>query len=363
MKIEVAGVSYEGFEDATLTRRLDALSDSFSFSVVLRAGGRLPFRGGEACRVTVDDELALTGHVEVVTANGDSESYSATIEGRDRTGDLLDSTIGSMAPISGASVTMRKLCERVIDHLGLDLEVEDRARPAAFSVAEDVAAPEPGEGAFAWLEKYSRKRGVLLTSNPEGNLVIARGEGVEIDAEISNRIGDPESSNNVESYSVSYDSTGRFNLYRVLAQLNPAIPDLTGAGANAVANQGGASDVRDAAVRAGRQLVLVSEAAASTAYARDRATWEAAIRKTRGRVYSATLVGFRTRAGALWTTNVLPLVVDEKCGISARMLVNSVTFALGPGGRSTTLSLVPRNSYRLTLDEPESEEVGNDFFA
>jgi prophage tail gpP-like protein len=360
MKLEVNGVAYENFTGAAAELRLDALSNTFSFEAASVEGAPLPFKGGEACRVLVDDEPVLTGSIELVTVDYDSTTHSIAMSGRDKTGDLLDSNISNLSDLR-APISLKAAVEKVIAHLGADLTVVDEATPALFNDAEDLGAPEPGENAFTFVEALARKRQVLLTSNSAGNVVITQSTPVDSGAVLQNIIGATD--NNILTGSVSYDRTGRFNIYRFAAALNPVT--LLSAGVTDLAELVDQSDgVTDAAIRQGRQLVLLSESPSSKTQNSKRATWEANIRRARGRVYSVTVLGYRHGGftGPLWNINELVTVQDDFAGIDAQMLVNTVAFNFDESGRTTTLSLVEKDAYTLALAEPiEVEKVGGTF--
>lgn len=359
--IVVDGEEYGGFLRASATMRLDALSNTFSFGATSRDRAPLPFRGGEACRVLVDGEAVLTGYIELINvtagavSNG-SASYSIEISGRDKTGDLLDSTIGSLNLVQGSAVTLKRLCELVIKHIGADIEVVDEANPKPFENLEDAEDPELGTSAFKWLEKYARKRQVLLTSDGEGRLVIARGTGEQVDAFVQNQKGDPNQANNVLEFSASYDQTGRYNVYLIASQLSMvSLASGGGASASAVAEQSGIAT--DEAIRTGRQLALISEVMSSSSSASVRAEWEKKVRAARGSVYSPRVLGHRDQQGNLWRINTLPRVRDDGAGISGRMLLNSATFDYDlERGSTTLLAFVREDAYSLELQEPNEEE-------
>ncbi len=367
LTLEVNGTQYAGFTGASVEIRLDALSNTFSFEALSDQAQQLPFKGGESCRVFVDEEQVLAGFIELVNVQGDGSSHSIQVQGRDRTADLLDSSIGPPLGALRAPITLKALCQRVIKNLKTDIEVVDLVNPAPFSPTEDIADPEPGDNAFEFLERYARKRQVLLSSNADGDMLITASSGEETTGSLVNRIGDPEGLNNVLTYSVSYDSTGRYNLYRAISQLNPDALSLAGdTDALTIASQGDLQQAIDEEIREGRQRILISEAMTSSANSTDRATWEANIRKARGRVYSCTVSGYQDQAGDLWRVNTLPTVLDDDAAIEARMLVNSVSFQLSAGrGSATTLTFVERNAYTLQLEEPVTvkETVGDAFFA
>lgn len=362
MKLEVDGAAYENFTGATAALRLDALSNTFDFEAVAVDGTPLPFKGGEACRVLVDDITVVTGYIEIVDINYDATGHSISISGRDKTGDLLDSTIGAIPDIR-PPMSLQQVIETVLNHLSIaGVIVVDTVVPPLFNKAEDLGAPEPGESAFSFIEALARKRKVLLTSDSGGNIVITRSEPTDNGGVLQNVLGAED--NNVLVGSVSYDRTGRFNVYRFAASQNPVA--LFNAGTPDLAALVDQSDgFSDQDIRVGRQLVLIAENPASKAENVDRATWEANIRKARGRVYSVTVAGYRHggyAGGPLWQINELVTVKDDFAGIDAQMLVNTVTFNFDATGRTTTLSLVEKDAYTLALAEPEeTQKVGGAF--
>lgn len=360
MKLEVAGVEYDNFTGASAEIRLDALSNTFSFSAVSTQGTPLPFKGGEACRVLVDGEPVVTGSIEVVDVNYDANGHSIDIQGRDKTGDILDSTISSLSDIR-APITLKSIIQKAIANIGADVSVVDDAEPAPFNAAEDLSAPEPGQNAFDFIETHARKRQVLLTSNGDGDVVITGAGGTKSKGAIQNILNSED--NNVIAGSVSYDTTGRFNIYKFASALNPlAIVNAGATGASEVVNQQGSTTDPD--VRIGRQMVLIAEGPSSNDQDKLRAKWEANIRKARGRVYSVTILGYRTAGdtGDLWAVNTLVPVRDDFAGIDAEMIVNTVTFSFDlQTGRQTTLSLLESNAYSLALEEPKTEKVGVGF--
>ena len=357
MKLEVNGSEYTNFTAASCEIRLDALSNTFSFDAVAPEGQPLPFKGGEPCRVIVDDEPVLTGFIEVVSVNYDSEDHVISIQGRDKTADLLDSSLAVIDDIRGDNLTLKSLIEIVINHLGLNISVIDNVDPAPFNAAEDIAAPEPGDNAFRFIETYAKKRQVLLTSDSNGNIVIDTNSGTMADGAVQHIIGAED--NNVLKSSFSFDTTGRFNAYRVASELNPVALNQAGeTDLDSVVDQSGG--VTDSEIRTGRQLAIISNDPYSDENCAGLAKWEADIRKARGLVYSATVPGFRVggSTGALWSINRLYQIVDDFIGKIEPMLCNSITFTFDSrNGRQTILGFVGKNAYTLSLESDPNSEV------
>ena len=355
MILEVNGTQYSGFLEARAILRLDSLANSFSFQATSEDGLPMPFLGGEKCSVNIEGETILTGFIEIMDVSGNSKAHDIVIQGRDKTADLLDSMVGSLSDIR-PPISLKSIIEKVLEHIDSDVDVIDEVSPAIFETAEDLAAPDPGQEAFKFIESLARKRQVLLTSNGDGDIVIAQSSGIETEAVLQNHI--ESDANNVLTYAVSYDSTGRYNKYHVLSQLNP-LP-LVEAGTtshSAIVDQ--SASVTDPEIRAGRKHVVVAEAMSSKNKGRDRAAWESNIRIARSKVYSATVHGNKGSDDELWRVNRLVKVEDQFCSINTMMLINSIEFSLSSdGGRQTSLSLVNKNAYTLELSEPTSAEMG-----
>lgn len=366
--LEVDGDVYTGFVEASVTLSMSDVANSFSFSASAADGVPLPFKGQEACRVYVDGELKLTGTIELINIDGDGDTHNITLAGRDKCGDLLDSMLGPMEDLQGV-LSLKSICEKVISQLGLDIEVIDLAKPALFDSAVDLSSPDAGEYAIDFLEPLARKRQVLLTSNEKGDLTIIRATGQDTSVVprifgpyIHHRVGDPELKNNVLDYSFSRDFTGRYNLYRTVGSMSVVAASseeeqlaVLGLSARYMASQ--LSSVRDTAIRKGRQFVLVDESAIPKGDTAERARWERDIRKARGDVYGVTVHGFEHPGESQWKVNSLVTVLSEYIGVNDNMLVDSLTFDQSPSSK-TTLALIDKDAYTLSLAEPVEQEFG-----
>jgi len=360
MKLEVNGVQYFNFTSASCEIRLDSLCNRFSFTAVAPDANPLPFKGGEACKVIVSDETVLTGSIEVVDVDYDGSDHTITIQGRDKTADLLDSMIDVIDDIRTDGLTLKSLIEKVISKLGLDIQVIDEANPEPFNSAEDIAAPEKAENAFRFIERYARKRQVLLTSNGDGNIVITKNSGITAEGAVQHITGAED--NNVMSCNFSYDTTGRFNVYKISSGLNPvALNEAGDTDLASLVNQSGG--VFDKEIREGRQLIIISETPYSDSQCKSRSQWEADVRRARGLVYSATVPGYRVggNEGALWNINRLYQIVDDFVGKVEPMLCNSVAYTYDlSSGSNTNLGFVGKNAYTVFLEpDPTVSEASN----
>lgn len=362
MELEVGGVLYNRFTSATAEVRLDALANTFSFTAATTKGEPLPFKGGEACKVFIEGEKIITGFIEVVSGNYAVNSHVITLRGRDKTGDVVDSSLSNISDLK-SPLSLKKSIQKILENIGNNIEVIDLVNPELFTTAEDLSAPEAGVGAFEFMERLARKRQVLLTSNADGNIEIIKTPGETINELILQNVPNA-TGNNVLSASWSYDQSGRYNVYRMNSTLNPVTIAVSGANVKTsdIVNQN-SGRIIDSAIRAGRQFAVVSEGPYSAEQNVLRAKWEQRIREARGQLYTATMQGHKALdTGNIWQVNKVINVFDEIAGIFSEMLINSIRYTLDlSGGKLVTLSLVEKNAYNLEISKPVTQKLGVGF--
>ncbi len=359
MTLQVNGLIYDNFLSGQVETRLDALSNTFTFTMARTGTDPLPFAVGSDCVVRVDDNVVVTGTIELMTVDYDDISHSITLAGRDKTSAITDSTLERFSDLSGNGLTLQSVIEKVINQIGADLTVINNVPGLeTFNGTEDIISFEDGENAFGYIEKLAQRLQVLLTSNGEGNVVISRSATTSSGLKLQNVLDAVD--NNIKNGSVSYDNTGRFNFYQSTSQKNPVALQLAGfTDPSIIVDQKGNST--DPEIPAGRQLVLTPDTSNSDTTNTNRALWEANVRKARGRLYTVTVAGFSLE-GILWTANQRVEVQDVFAGISGEMLCNTVINKLDEeSGETTEITLVDINSYQLTLADPEYQEIGEGF--
>ena len=354
MNIEIknTGARFTSFMESTAKVSIDELSNTFSFKSGVAKKINLDFGIGDECVVYVDEQRIITGHIEIISGRGSGDDNSIDIIGRDKTGDIVDSSIGSLDDIR-PPITLKAAIERVIAHIGSEVDVVNMVKPKlVFEKPLDLLTPEAGDNAFEFIEKLARNKKAILSSNDEGNVVIQRNIGTDIDAHLVNKING--SANNVISYEFDYDHTGRFNKYISVGNSNLNLIDQI---LNIIASEK-VIDVQgfslDKLSREGRQFVIASENPGPSPQQKERTEWERNIRRARSRVYTAKVSGFTNQAGDIWTPNTIIKVVDDNARINDRLLINAVTYRLDPQqGRTTEISCVNRDTYKLESEEPQ----------
>ena len=148
IELTVNGTPFTDFVTASATLALDALANDFSFTASA-VDAFPPVKQGDAITVLVDGEKVLTGSVDEVSGNDSEGAHTVTYTGRDKTSDLVDSQVDRIDDIkASATMTLKRVIEIVIEHLGVALEVVDKLDAEPFNEAEDVIVAEVGDGAF-----------------------------------------------------------------------------------------------------------------------------------------------------------------------------------------------------------------------
>jgi len=356
--LEVSGTRYENFISATANIALDTLANDFNFDATAPGLKLLPFKGGEPCRVFVDDVLVITGFIENIAGNYSSLSHGIAVSGRDKTADLIDSSINTIDDLRGA-LTLKSIIERVIKHLDLKLKVIDNVRPNAFNKAEDIVSISPGSNAFSVIDEYAQKRQVILTSNDNGDIVITNSEPTKSTGSLRHKVN--SDSNNILNASWSYSTVDLFNKYIQLGQQDSSALAFGGAfSLDGIVAQD--ATAKDNGTRKGRQLVSVASIGFSDDQLKQRAEWSKKIRRSRSTVYTASVQGFTDQAGNLWKINQLVNVIDDFADINRDLLINTLSFSYGLSGSVTTIGFVEKNAYKLISQEPKAVGKSQDAF-
>ena len=118
--IETDGNRYGGWTEITVTKTIENLCGSFSFSSSSSDRKPFPIKIGQNCRILVDDVLFMTGWVEKITVSFDDSSHKISVQGRDRTNDIVDSTIGKNIEFQ-SKTTLKEIKETILKELNLQL--------------------------------------------------------------------------------------------------------------------------------------------------------------------------------------------------------------------------------------------------
>lgn len=348
-RIEVNGVLWETFTSAEVYKSIEAASGEFLFrSSDVNPDFEFPFSKGDECVIYIGEKKIITGYIDEVGGEYGADFHELKVKGRDKTQDIIDSSINGNMDLQ-TPINLEKIIEKVLDLNNInDIEVINNESLRSFSANEKVRA-ETEENAFSFLEKYCRKRQVLLTTNADGNIVITRAGNNKYTTVLKSVKG--EADNNILTASFSDSDSNRYNTYIVKSQgnmLSSILDDkLSGKSGKAF----------DENIREGRVLVINSNLSTDIQTNNDRAIWESNIRRARGFNYQCRVQGYFLdfTSQILIEPNNLINVHDSKFGINKEMLIKSCRYLKSNEGSFTEIELVNKDAYTLKAEQDEIE--------
>ena len=374
--LEVVGVGrYDAWTGVTITRDLGEISGSFDLEVddlgrTAAAlpkglhGGGVPFTKFQEVKLYLDGELTMWGWIDAVSPAIQAGQVGVKVSGRDKTGQMVDCAAAPLGPVEYTKIKLERLAEILGKPWGIRVRAEvDTGEPF------DKVSIDTGETAMSVLEKYARKRAVLLVSDGVGGLIITRsGKG--------RAPGDVTFPGTVVSSSGQFDGRKQFSVVYVKGQAGhaggkrkakagldrAALPGTGGAG-EADADKGTGRESRavamlgvayDDTVPIYRPAVKTPRAKGSLVDADTEAKWW--VSTARGHAESVTYVLPDWRAnGVLWRPNEMTSVSDAYQLVKKDLLVAGVTDRYDAQGTRCELRVCGREAYDLL---PEDDEGG-----
>lgn len=359
MTVRHNGIEYTNLISGQVRCSIGAISGEFTFTSSANSGQRMPVKDGDSIQILIDGTPVVTGYVDGIQGNYDAKSHSLTVTGRDKTADLVDSKVKGNKEYN-KGISFPSIIQSILSNHGIT-GISVKNNVGVIPSFTDSSSAQIGETIFSFIETLSRKVQVLLTTDGLGNVVITRGSSASSGIRLVHLINDIKKLNNVKSSNFRVDSSDRFNTYEAHAQGNPLFGLSEDSPAQLVGVIGTA---KDNSVRAGRYEVFFAEESLTASEAKQRAIWEANIRRAKSFNYSATVQGHSIN-GKLWTFNQVVNVVDEFWDISADLLISGLTYHYGPGGSTTDLDLTYPDAYTLqaNLDmlKKRSQKLGEKF--
>lgn len=335
VELYVDGSIYSGWTSVRINRSLLAMAGSFELSVTEQWPGQpvtRPIKPGQRCRIVLAEQTLIEGHVEDLSIQYDANSHQVTLSGRDLTGDLPDCSI---LPEQGGELreqTLAGLAGTLCQPFGIKV-IQSGKLPDGADKTFATFRAEPGETVFEALERASRQRGVLLTVDSHGRLVMtAPNTGP---ARYRLALG-----REMLNANITASHRDRFSLYRVagLGDAGGEFGDQASAADLAVSG-----DINDPAIKRFRPKLLQSEdSLGSEDSAKERANWQAARAMASGNRARVTVQGWRAPDGQLWQTNKPVELEDPWLGFQGQpLLIVNVAFSLDDNGTLTELELMP----------------------
>ncbi|HQU16620.1 MAG TPA: hypothetical protein PLO69_11035 [Gammaproteobacteria bacterium] len=363
--VRIAGQIFANVVKCRIGRDLEDIAGTFDMVIVddarlyqavkLFIGTRQPnpaVHTGDAISIQIDGEPVLTGWIDEAHVQWHAGSISAHIQGRDKTGDLVDCAPAPSLPVQFRGVDLLHVATQVCAPFGIGVTAD-----------VDVGAPFTNlvrykhMTAMRFLESAARQRATLLTSDGIGGLLLTRGGSTRAPASLS--IGD-----NIDGIEAEFDWARRFSDYYVMQDTSHAYASTPGqtldaapsatepadgtditapTAANAAGTMGHATDP---AITRYRPTVRLTRSQSGMSTLQSQAEWMC--RVARGNATRVRIEVNSFRAGphkTLWRPNQITPVFDPYSDLDDEMLIAGVEFVKDNDGVRARLRVVGRNAY------------------
>ena len=399
--LKIGGQAFTTWTRMEITRDLGDISGSFQFDYNDRArlAKLLPtlnpapmvqaaaLEPGPDCTVEIDGELVLKGNAVDVTVDAGPEELRASAFGLDRTGDLVECSANPEGPYEYLGLDLTGIVTRLVAPFGMTARAETDVGDAFPHFSIDV-----GETVMGAIEKAARQRGILVTSDGVGGIVLTESGHTRGPAPLV--APDGINPGNIHRTHLHMSARGRFRDHWVKGQLPhvrtartrraaaldastaplgqgapiapPAVAASTtrprrhaaGCGKHGPVYQTG--HATDAGVLRYRPKVWLTRAEAALDTVDEQAAWRARLTAAQADIMTYTVVGHRAGPDRkLWLPNTLVAVTDPVRGLQGvDQLIAGVRYLDGEDGARTVLRVVDPESYSLDEERIGTRRTG-----
>jgi prophage tail gpP-like protein len=337
--LAISGIQIVGWKSVAVTRSLKDASAAFALSLVFTdpdSGLVLDIQPDLDCEVSTRPEGSSSDADEIIVSGTTSDddmtetgsSLSVTVNGKSHTQRLVKNSCvhetGRLAKLTPLQIAQTLAAPYDVDVIS----TVDTGDPIS------VFRLEPGESVFAAIERACRERGLMITDDTAGRLVLCRAGTARNDSIVYGGAVD------VTKWHHSRSSAERYTEYRVIGQKagnNQAFGDAV-AGCVGVAYDKGWTDREHV-------LTIIADGEADKAGCQARAKWEAATRAGKSSTLSISVRGWRSPSGKLWKVNELVRVKYPARGIDRDLLISEIVYTQNDSGTTADITLSLPSSF------------------
>lgn len=169
IELYLNGKIFSGWKTINVQRSLESMSGRFDLGVAVRPTDDMSgLAAGSALVLKIGGQPIITGYLDERKQSIDGANKTILISGRDKTCDLVDCAIIHNS-YQFKNQTAKQIAEVICKPFGINVVWSVNTPEANERIP--VWQVEPGETAFDNLSKIARHKGVLVTSDVNGNLV------------------------------------------------------------------------------------------------------------------------------------------------------------------------------------------------
>lgn len=321
VSLVVGGQMLRGFQEVNITRSAEQAAIGFGLKCTNPAWhpDAWQLRLGAAVELRASGDLIVKGYIDEYEADhGEAGVHEVRVSGRSKAADCIDCP---PARHKTGRVEGKDLLgvAREFDEFGVGFSADVALKPIAR------VQRNPGESAFATIEREARKQGVLLVGQPDGSIRMTRAGQRRHAGAIAE--GQPP----IRKFSVRFAETDKRSPVIVKGQR------ALGADGKALRQE---VEEYDPSVQRYRPIILFAEGDATERELKRRAQWQRLRAAGRGISVSVTVAAWRDADGELWEPGRLLAVDLPSERLSQDLAVSAVTFTQNHLGTVAVLTLV-----------------------
>ncbi|MES2685737.1 MAG: hypothetical protein V4706_02885 [Pseudomonadota bacterium] len=376
VSLEVGGVRYGGWKSIAIKHGIEQLAGTFSLEVTDRWPEQTEawtIQEGASCTVKIGDDVVITGYVDVVRVKASPTEHTISVEGRDKTGDLVDCSAPAR---EWTGLAFEHIAVELTKPYGIEVEAQLETGPGGYKAKKPGKGKAPkfkaaggggklprkagnsGETVHRLLEKLAKIQGVLLVSDRVGGLTITR-------AGLNGRTNDMlVLGENLKTISYERSFANLFSEITVKGQAHGATTGGSGvlSGAASVkpvatvkrAAAASETTVTNPSIQRYRPLLIMAEDQADAKRCQDRAEWEAGTREAKSKKLQVSVQGWRQSDGSLWEINTLVRMKCPWVREDEDMLISNLEYNLSlSGGTVCNMTLYSPNAFDVLKEIPK----------
>jgi len=342
--LKIEGAAYGGWKTVQLTRSIEQFAQTFrvGFSESWSQQEEpIPILEGQAVAIEVDGETILNGFVENNQIDYSDDNHTMSVEGRSKTGDLVDS-----AAIYRTGQWQNTGLLAIARDLLTDYDITASSETNLGGKFKEFAIQD-SETIFECLDRAARMKGVLQATDPDGNLLFTRASRTTLTTVLERGV-------NILSGSRRGDFRDRHSRYIVKTQVR-GTDEFFGKDASGISRVSVDSDVARE-----RPLILMAEGQETGAELQKRADWERNVRAGRSRRLTYTVQDWTNDQG-VWDANKLVRVKDSFLRVDETLLITTAQLLRSnEQGTITRLELTNKEAFDvepLPPKKPDNEWI------
>lgn len=346
----INGKPFMGWVSVTVVQSFDKATGDGKLTITELPDDPFPVHIGDDAVIEMAGQPVLTGMVYSIDGNHDVKDHKIQITLRDKTQDLIDSTLGPKVE-NKPPCTLDDVCKKTIGKMGLPIGVIDKIGPPPYRPAE-VPVGDIETFGHQYLDNWAQNRQCVLNTDGKGNLVIDRNQGRLGPGMLHKSRDMDDPMNNVLRAQFKNTLQDRHNQTAASAQKSPNDMDYwegrpkgdAPAQAKPLSKHWGLET--DSEIPPTRRRHFRTRSGIDHDSPKKKARWRSNLAKARGFQYVGRVQGFEAAPGTLWWHGWMIPVRDDHFLVRDTLFITQVKFHKDlKGGASTEIACTYKDAF------------------